>query len=566
MTERPLHIVSVNMNRQRTMDALLQDSQADILLIQEPWFFNIVPRRSDHTPTGTPILGPMLNSRWQVFLPPHDPTKDTCNVAIYIRSTLLALPPDTFSVLTRPSHPWGSLSCLVLDVTVSGEVLRLVNIYHQVDGSKLSRDFHKVITSPPPSPHLPHLIVGDLNTHSRTWSPPAATISPWAQSVDLWLVGNDYQLVSETDNPTWRSHADPRLTSVIDVMLLNTPAVVSEQFSTTLSSFADSYGSDHTALSISWTPIAAIPAYKALPLPGFKIDDSLKDTWMKAFTKASLYTPLVIDKTSTSLGALSLEQDILDTSAALFPRRTTADPRGARWWNADCSAAVSIYKAACALGHRRRAITGLRSTLVEAKRSWSQSFLSSSDPNSLWKATRWRHGRRSTTLPTLSVPGSVDDPSPEPHHQAGILRAKFFSLAPAPVSLSQPDDPAPLPTRDLHDVVEDEVRVALADTSNTSAPGVSGIGYKLLKWAFAACPSRFVDLFNGCLTHGVHPWHTAKVIPVPKPHKPDYGVAAAYRPISLLECCGKLLEKIVASRVLHDASLHPILPTHQFGS
>ena len=137
MTERPLHIVSVNMNRQRTMDALLQDSNADILLIQEPWFYNIVPRRSDHHHTGVPLLGPILNSRWEVFLPSHDPTTDTCNVAIYVRSSLLTLPTHTFSVLARPSHTWASLSCMVLDVTVSGETLRLVNIYHQVADVKV---------------------------------------------------------------------------------------------------------------------------------------------------------------------------------------------------------------------------------------------------------------------------------------------------------------------------------------------------------------------------------------------------------------------------------------------
>ena len=175
--------------------------------------------------------------------------------------------PDTFSVLPRPSHPWSSLSCMVFDVTVAGETLRLVNIYHQVEDSRLSNDFRNIITTPPPSSHLPHLIAGDLNTHSRTWSLPAATVSPWAQSVDHWLVDHDFQLVSETDNPTWRSHSDPHLVSVIDVLLLNTPAVVSDQFSTSLSSFADSYGSDHAALSISWTPLAAVPTFQPLPLP-----------------------------------------------------------------------------------------------------------------------------------------------------------------------------------------------------------------------------------------------------------------------------------------------------------
>lgn len=136
-------------------------------------------------------------------------------------------------------------------------------------------------------------------------------------------------------------------------MLLNTPAVVSDQFSTSSASFDESFGSDHAALSISWTPLAAIPAFRPEPLPGFKIDDTLRDTWIKDFAKTSLFIPILLDAASTAAGALALERDILDTSAALFPRRTTADPRGARWWNADCSAALSIYRSACALGNRR---------------------------------------------------------------------------------------------------------------------------------------------------------------------------------------------------------------------
>ena len=44
---------------------------------------------------------------------------------------------DTFSVLVRHSHPWSSLSCMVLDINVDDEPLRLVNVYHQIvkDGS-----------------------------------------------------------------------------------------------------------------------------------------------------------------------------------------------------------------------------------------------------------------------------------------------------------------------------------------------------------------------------------------------------------------------------------------------
>ena len=88
----------------------------------------------------------------------------------------------------------------------------------------------------------------------------------------------------------------------------------------------------------------------------------------------------------------------------------------------------------------------------------------------------------------------------------------------------------------------------------------------MIKWAFSATPDRFVSLFNGCLLYGKHPWTGAKVVPIPKPNKPDYTIPKAYRPISLLECCGKLLEKIVARRIMSDLNTFNLLPNTQFGS
>ena len=112
----------------------------------------------------------------------------------------------------------------------------------------------------------------------------------------------------------------------------------------------------------------------------------------------------------------------------------------------------------------------------------------------------------------------------------------------------------------------EEISLHLAGTSNKSAPGPTGIGYKLLKWCHAAEPLRLTSLFTMALFLGYHPWKAATIVPIPKPNKPDYREAKAYRPISLLECCGKLLEKIVAKRVLTDSLKYALLPPSQFGS
>lgn len=164
---------------------------------------------------------------------------------------------------------------------------------------------------------------------------------------------------------------------------------MSDQFSSSLSSFDDSFGSGHAALSILWMPLSAIPPFSPQPLVGFKVDDSLRATWECDSAKLSLLALMILDADSTTLGTRALQEDILSVSGSLFPRCMTADLRGTCWWNLDCSAALTVYHSACTLGNCRCATTGLRLALVTANRDWSQSFLSSSDPLALWKATRW---------------------------------------------------------------------------------------------------------------------------------------------------------------------------------
>ncbi|KAI0308981.1 hypothetical protein OF83DRAFT_1025491, partial [Amylostereum chailletii] len=103
------------------------------------------------------------------------------------------------------------------------------------------------------------------------------------------------------------------------------------------------------------------------------------------------------------------------------------------------------------------------------------------------------------------------------------------------------------PAREFVPFTIDEVHDALRSTSNTTAPGESGIPWRLVKWAFDETPEYFLDLFNACLRLGTHPrsLKTAVVAVVAKPRKTDMSNPGSYRPISLLECLSKLLEKVM---------------------
>ena len=113
------------------------------------------------------------------------------------------------------------------------------------------------------------------------------------------------------------------------------------------------------------------------------------------------------------------------------------------------------------------------------------------------------------------------------------------------------------------------MREALLDTSSNTAPGHSQISYQVLKWAWSCEAGRkhIVKLMQQCLTAGYHPkqWRKAIAVALRKPNKPDYSNPRAYRLITLLECLGKILEKIVARRLTFLAGKLGLIPPNQFG-
>jgi len=92
------------------------------------------------------------------------------------------------------------------------------------------------------------------------------------------------------------------------------------------------------------------------------------------------------------------------------------------------------------------------------------------------------------------------------------------------------------------------------------------VSYRLLAWAHTTQPQLLINIFNTSINTSIHPWKEATVVVLNKPNCPDYSLAKVYRPISLLECAGKLLKKIVAKQLNHDILMHNLLPITQFRS
>src|SRR6201999_801089 len=76
-----------------------------------------------------------------------------------------------------------------------------------------------------------------------------------------------------------------------------------------------------------------------------------------------------------------------------------------------------------------------------------------------------------------------------------------------------------------------------------------------------------IQVVRAAITLGTHhtSWKTSIVAVIPKNNKKDMALPKSHRPIQLIECLGKLVEKIVARRITYDLGRHELMPFNQFG-
>ncbi|KAA5621363.1 reverse transcriptase family protein, partial [Pseudomonas aeruginosa] len=100
-----------------------------------------------------------------------------------------------------------------------------------------------------------------------------------------------------------------------------------------------------------------------------------------------------------------------------------------------------------------------------------------------------------------------------------------------------------------------------------AAPGPDGVHGRVWDLAFGALGDRLVRLFEACLESGRFPkqWKTGRLVLLRKEGRPADS-PAGYRPIVLLDEAGKLLERVVAARIVqHLTGVGPDLSAEQFG-
>jgi len=112
----------------------------------------------------------------------------------------------------------------------------------------------------------------------------------------------------------------------------------------------------------------------------------------------------------------------------------------------------------------------------------------------------------------------------------------------------------------------EEVQEAIRGLKVSKAPGPNGVPNRVLKHLPPRAVSLLVLIFNAILLTHHFPtvWKHARVISTLKPGK-DPALPSSYQPISLLDRIGKLFEKILLARILHEVNVRGLMWDEQFG-
>ncbi|RAL58179.1 hypothetical protein DID88_002315 [Monilinia fructigena] len=420
----------------------------------------------------------------------------------------------------------------------------IVNIYREPNTMAMINYTIGII----PGPRT--LVGGDFNAKHDTYEPgvlsatQGATLSNWSQDTGMDFIG-------EVGIPTHRAG------HVIDLTFSNIP------FAETVVRQDMDCGSDH------YTQVTTIPGRGTPPNKrvGYRVTEDGLYTFASLIESGAYWLPKVRHIASDVELETATEQltDLLFQRAIRTAGRPASDrARSAPWWTNESASAYSLYKrSGKTLEDRKRMLSATR----KAKREyWRRLIDSASDDADLYKVVGWHRAAPSLKSPPLVVDGQPIEGTRE---KAQALLDKVLhrydstdDLEADPI-LENRASTLPWDTN----VSLEEVERNTIGVSSTS-PGADKVTVRLLKACWDSVKGYIRDLFECCLKRSYFPkvWRLAEVVMLPKVGKKDKSSIRSWRPIALLSCVGKGLERTIARRIAWTSLTHSTLSPQHCGA
>jgi hypothetical protein len=242
--------------------------------------------------------------------------------------------------------------------------------------------------------------------------------------------------------------------------------------------------------------------------------------------------------------------------------------RAAPWWTKECKTAYQAYKRArqpCSGRSLLEETRAFKTIVRQAKRQyWRHVIDNAKDDKDLFKVIAWHKLTPENQDTPLTVNGTTIS---DPLGKAEALRREALNRYTADDLSHYPDQEtaAPLPWS-THISLEKSERNTIGVSS--TSPGTDRSTVRLLRAYWAYIGELIRRIFQRCLelNHFPAQWKLAEVAMIPKVGKKDRTSPRSWRPIALLSCIGKGLERTVARRIAWTAMTHKILSPHHGGA
>ena len=230
--------------------------------------------------------------------------------------------------------------------------------------------------------------------------------------------------------------------------------------------------------------------------------------------------------------------------------------------------------------------SSIRSAKISSWQSTCDSLTSDTPAKKLWKQFHRLSGNSTNTSHALQpLSSTTGPPASHPADQAATMASHFENISslsnvPNGANYDKPHfdsinlnrnhiphapHPQPCPSFLNSEISPNELLAALLKLNKQSAPGPDTITYDILSNLSDTGLSLLTQLYNLSLSLGHVPlaWRTAEIIPLPK--APNTTTPTGFRPISLLSCIGKTLEKVLLRRLLRFLDIRNLNSPNQSG-
>ena len=405
------------------------------------------------------------------------------------------------------------------------------------------------------------LVTGDFNSHSPSWG--YAKLDKKGEYLEDWMLENHLILINKPDDPTtflskrWLTTSSPDLALATDDIAKVTKREVCQQLG----------GSDHRPILLHLQDATSTNKHHQRQKPSWNYK---KANWHDFGKYLDRKFKKVEDLgTNLSQQVASFTKIVLDGAKANIPRGRRKDYIPG--WNDNLKHlhdTVSSTRDAMEANPTNDVVTAHNKAKAEYIRAKNQ------QTRSAWHEKTKSLNMERDTSKLWNLTKALNDEKPEKRQTVLKVNGEYQTGKRAANSLAaiyQEDSTVTLPrnrTREVRDELKqamkqettdccmtsplrmDELDEAIRSLKRKKAPGPDGITNDMIKHFGEKTKSVLLKLFNKSWTTGVVPssWKKAIIVPVHKKGK-DKQDPRSYRPISLLSCLGKLMERVLNRRL-----------------